>query len=110
MGDDVRLAFQIPVPDGPTTRYTAAAARSLVDQATTLTLADGKRVLAVIVFAEVVEDGRALVVTLDYDPPHEARRRRRSQVTTARTSADGESDMSQSQRRSHPRSQRAEAT
>lgn len=104
----MRLALKIPAvtPD----QYSADAARALLRRSTTLTLPDGKRVLAVIVFAEVVDDGQALVVTLDYSPPSAARRRRRSQVTTARNRQNPDGDMSQSQSRSQRRSQPAEAT
>lgn len=109
----MRLSLTFPVPAGPTTRYTPAAARSLVSKPTTLTLPDGARVLAIIVFASVEDDGRTLVVTVDFDPPKPgargARSRSQSQPTSGNTAGVTSQVTPRSQRRSQPSSQPAPA-
>jgi len=100
----MRLEITLPVLPGPADRYTPTAARALLRKPMTLVV-DGRCVLAIVVFAEVVDDGSGLVVTLDYDPPDQRRNRRRSQVTTARSRQNGPVVTSQVTPKSQPRSQ-----
>lgn len=68
----MRVTFRWPAPlddDGAQTAFTATTARSLVGTTTSIAIGNSTPVLAVIVFAHVVNDeiGNALVVTLDFD-------------------------------------------